>query len=342
MEIVAIISLVVAAIAVIWAVRQPAKTQNAASSPPDNAALAQHIAAEVKTQVSEAATTALNANNETFLALADEKMKNLQAPLDTQMKKLGSEIEKLEASNKTRKGAVDQLMTSLGTQISELHTTTNTLSTALRSPTYRGSWGEQQLRNVIEMAGMVQYCDFEEQAHGENREGNVVRPDVRVRLPNGAHLAIDAKTPYEHYALAQEATDQETVDLELKKHAADLKSHVDALASKKYWEHNDGPAPEYVILFVPGETFLADAARARPQLLEEAMKKNAQNQVKKMKELEEWKNLWKKKIIQSYKYIFSHFPKNIGRMEEARQKISQDLKKLWKYWKNGRSSGKRK
>ncbi|MDG2211757.1 MAG: DNA recombination protein RmuC [Acidimicrobiales bacterium] len=273
MEIVAIISLVVAVIAVVWAVRQPAKTENAASSPPDNAALAQHIAAEVKTQVSEAATTALNANNETFLALADEKMKNLQAPLDTQMKKLGTEIEKLEASNKTRKGAVDQLMTSLGTQISELHTTTNTLSTALRSPTYRGSWGEQQLRNVIEMAGMVQYCDFEEQAHGENREGNVVRPDVRVRLPNGAHLAIDAKTPYEHYALAQEATDQETVDLEFKKHAADLKSHVDALASKKYWEHNDGPAPEYVILFVPGESFLADAARARPQLLEEAMKK---------------------------------------------------------------------
>ena len=78
MEIVAIISLVVAAIAVIWAVRQPAKTQNAASNPPDNTALAQHIAAEVKTQVSEAATTALNANNETFLALADEKMKNLQ------------------------------------------------------------------------------------------------------------------------------------------------------------------------------------------------------------------------------------------------------------------------
>ncbi len=270
MEIITVTALLVALAAVAWALRQ---SSNPATPPLDNTALAQHIGAEVKAQMSEVATAALEANNKQFLTLADQKMQGLQAPFDAEMKKLAEEVGRLEESNKTRKGAVDELMKQMGTKITELNTSTVTLSEALRSPTYRGSWGEQQLRNVIEMAGMTPYCDFEEQTGGENREGNRVRPDVRVRLPNGAHLAIDAKTPFDAYARAQEATDPAVVELELKAHAKALKSHVDDLASKKYWEHNDGPAPEYVILFVPGESFLADAARARPELLAEAMNK---------------------------------------------------------------------
>ena len=216
MEIITVFALLVALVAVVWALRQSV----APSSPPlDNAALAQHIGAEVKAQMSEVATAALEANNKQFLTLADQKMQGLQAPFDAEMKKLAEEVGRLEESNKTRKGAVDELMKQMGTKITELNTSTVTLSEALRSPTYRGSWGEQQLRNVIEMAGMTPYCDFEEQTGGENREGNRVRPDVRVRLPNGAHLAIDAKTPFDAYARAQEATDPAVVELELKAHA---------------------------------------------------------------------------------------------------------------------------
>jgi DNA recombination protein RmuC len=182
-------------------------------------------------------------------------------------------VASLQKAHDTQKGSVDQLTSQMGAQISALNASTTTLAEALRSPTYRGSWGEQQLRNVIEMAGMTRYCDFDEQTAGENRAGTGVRPDVRVRLPNGAHLAIDAKTPFDAYQRAQEATDPAEVERELSLHATALKKHVDDLASKKYWEHNDGPAPEYVVLFVPGESFLADAARARPDLLQEAMRK---------------------------------------------------------------------
>jgi DNA recombination protein RmuC len=120
---------------------------------------------------------------------------------------------------------------------------------------------------------MVPYCDYEEQATGENREGAGGRPDVRVRMPNGAHLAVDAKVPLSAYLDAQAATDAVDVDRHMARHAAALRAHVNALASKKYWEQNEGPAPEFVVLFVPGESFLADALRSDVSLLQDAMEK---------------------------------------------------------------------
>ena len=120
---------------------------------------------------------------------------------------------------------------------------------------------------------MTPYCDYEEQPTGENRSGKTGRPDVRVRLPNGAHLAVDAKVPLDAYLEAQEASDQSEIENHLSRHASALRSHVNALAGRKYWEQNDGPAPEFVVLFVPGESFLADALRVDVSLLQDAMEK---------------------------------------------------------------------
>jgi len=279
--VVALIAVFVAVGAMVWAARRtPRPPTDLADAEPDSSGLAQQVAVALDAQMRKVATQALTDNNEQFLTLATERFntvteqtKGLLQPVTSQMKQLGETVAELRKAHDAEKGAVDQMVTQMGTQINQLNNSTVSLAEALRSPTYRGSWGENQLRNVIEMAGMTRYCDFDEQSSGENREGAGGRPDVRVRLPNGAHLAVDAKTPFDAYWRAQQATDPEEVERELVLHAAALKKHVDDLASKRYWEQNEGPAPEYVILFVPGESFLADAARARPDLLEEAMRK---------------------------------------------------------------------
>ncbi len=276
MELVAVISLAVALAAVAWALR---RTRQGGEEPTvDGAALAQMIGSEVKAQVGEVATSALRANNEQFLALATERMNAVQEqtrglldPFSEQMKQLGKTVGDLRSAHEQEKGAVEKLTGEMGRQITELASTTLTLSEALRSPTARGAWGENQLRNVIELSGMAPYCDYDEQATGETREGARGRPDVMVRLPNGAHLAVDSKVPLDAYLDAQAAADPTEAEGHLARHAAALRSHVKQLAGKRYWEQNEGPAPEFVVLFVPGESFLSDALRSDGSLLQEAM-----------------------------------------------------------------------
>ena len=279
---VAVFSVLVAVVTVVWAVRRPAPVPAVdpveAPSAIDPAALAQLVGAEVQARMAEAASTALAQNNEQFLALATERMgavqeqtKGLLDPFAEQMKKLDDTVGKLRTAHEQDKGAVTTMTEQLGRRVAALQAETTTLSEALRSRTARGVWGENQLRNVIELSGMEPYCDFTEQTSGENREGAGVRPDVKVRLPNGAHLFVDAKVPLDAYLRAQEATEQAAVDAELRAHAKALKDHVKDLARKKYWEADDQPSPEFVVLFVPGESFLADALRVEPALLQESM-----------------------------------------------------------------------
>jgi len=279
---VAVFSVLVAVVTVVWAVRRPAPVPAVdpveAPSAIDPAALAQLVGAEVQARMAEAASTALAQNNEQFLALATERMgavqeqtKGLLDPFAEQMKKLDDTVGKLRTAHEQDKGAVSTMTEQLGRRVAALQAETTTLSEALRSRTARGVWGENQLRNVIELSGMEPYCDFTEQTSGENREGAGVRPDVKVRLPNGAHLFVDAKVPLDAYLRAQEATEQAAVDAELRAHAKALKDHVKDLARKKYWEVDDQPSPEFVVLFVPGESFLADALRVEPALLQESM-----------------------------------------------------------------------
>ena len=231
--IIAVVAVIVAVVAVVWAVR-------GVSAPPavesegegESASLAQQVAVALDAQLRKVAAEALTDNNEQFLTLATERFntvteqtKGLLQPVTSQMKQLGETVAELRKAHDAEKGAVDQMVVQMGSQINQLNHSTVSLAEALRSPTYRGAWGDNQLRNIIEMAGMTRYCDFDEQTSGENREGAAGRPDVRVRLPNGAHLAVDAKTPFDAYWRAQQATEPEEIERELVLHAAALKKH---------------------------------------------------------------------------------------------------------------------
>ncbi len=145
---------------------------------------------------------------------------------------------------------------------------TDQLVTALRAPQIRGRWGEMQLERVVELAGMTRHCDFDTQVVGDG-----VRPDLVVRLAGGRSIVVDAKVPLVAFLDAAAETDPETVDRHLERHARHLRTHVDALADKKYWRAFD-PSPEFVVLFVPGDPFL-DAALTRDRgLLEHAFTRN--------------------------------------------------------------------
>jgi DNA recombination protein RmuC len=149
---------------------------------------------------------------------------------------------------------------------------TTTLSTALRKPQVRGRWGELHLRRVVELAGLVDRCDFAEQVTAA-RDDSVVRPDLVVNLSGGKHVVVDAKVPLDAFLDAcavdpVEGTDAER-DAHLRRHARQLRQHVDALAAKAYWRALPS-TPEFVVLFVPGESFLSAALEAEPTLLEYA------------------------------------------------------------------------
>jgi len=136
----------------------------------------------------------------------------------------------------------------------------------LRSNTYAGNWGELQLRRVAEMADMLSYCDFSEQeGSGSNR------PDMIVRLPGGRRIAVDAKTPIQSYRAAVETNDETAKAEHLKEHARKVRGHVESLGMKSYWEALQ-PAPEFVVLFLPGDHLLAAALQADPEIMDKALK----------------------------------------------------------------------
>ncbi len=205
---------------------------------------------------------------ESLIQLADQVLEKTLQPVTGLMKTLEEGVGKLRESHDAAKKA----STDLDTRVKELQDKTLRLSESLRSSTYRGSWGENQLRNVIELAHMTEYCDFQEQSSGEGSGRGI--PDVSVRLPDGAKIAIDAKAPFAAYERAQEALaagDQDEVDHQLAAHAQALKDQVTELSLRDYAKEF---GPDHVVLFLPGESLLADAARADPTLLSYAMGKH--------------------------------------------------------------------
>jgi DNA recombination protein RmuC len=230
---------------------------------------------------------ALQRNTEQFLTLADTRLKEAQEaargdlaqrqqaithllqPLQETLSKYEQGLRQLELERKGAYATLAEQVRQLGSSNEKLRQETGNLVTALRSPQTRGRWGELQLRRVVEMAGMLAHCDFEEQVSVDTPDGRL-RPDVVVKLPGGAQVVVDAKVPLEAFLRSVDASDEETRKIELVAHARQLRTHVDQLAKREYWNQFD-PSPEFVVAFVPGDPLLAAAFEHDPALIEHAM-----------------------------------------------------------------------
>ena len=268
-----------------------AETKNAEAE--KNLAAQQVLLEEAKTKLSDTfkslAAEALAGNNAGFLTLAEEKFKALkeEASADLEQRKTSieamlqpltqtlttyqKETKELEDKRLREVSAVGEQLQQLATGQLKLQTETAKLVNALRSPQVRGRWGEIALRKTAELAGMSPHCDFIEQ-ESVNTETGRLRPDMVVKLPAGREVVVDSKVSLAGYLEALEAkTDEEREDA-LARHAAQVKQHVNKLASKDYWEQFKS-APEFVVLFIPNDSFLAAAAEKDPGLVEYALGK---------------------------------------------------------------------
>lgn len=230
---------------------------------------------------------ALRSNNQSFLDLAretfgklhqqsaDELGKRQQAidalvkPLQDSLEKVDGKIAEIEKTRAAAYGQLSEQLKTLGTAQTQLQAEAAKLSTALRSTTTAGTWGELQLRRVVELAGMTAYCDFAEQESATDASGRL-RADLVVRLPGGQRIVIDAKAPNDAYREAANASDEVVRTAKLAEHAAKVRGHIDALGAKNYWEQFQ-PSPEFVVLFLPGDQFLAGALQADATLIDRAI-----------------------------------------------------------------------
>lgn len=225
---------------------------------------------------------ALEKSNSSFLQLAKETLGKFQEKAKGDLEKRQESIEHvlkpvqeslgrldkgMQAIEKERQGEQESLKAQLRMMTEsekELRKETATLVKALRAPIVRGRWGEMQLKRVVELAGMVNHCDFYEQ---ETRESGLVRPDVIVKLPGDKQVIVDAKTPCEAYLEAIQAEDQGVKEDKFRHHARQVRQHVMALGKKAYWQSFQ-PTPEFVILFIPSDNFFSSALEYDPSLIE--------------------------------------------------------------------------
>jgi DNA recombination protein RmuC len=251
----------------------------------EKVALLQRAETTLRDAFASLSAEALRQNNQSFLALAQTKLGEFQqsasSDLERRQQAVGDLVRpiqeslarvdgKLQEVEKERvasyAGLVEQVRAMAQTQ-QALHAETGNLVQALRAPQVRGRWGEIQLRRVVEMAGMLDYCDFEEQASVEGDDGRL-RPDLVVRLPGGKTVVVDAKAPLAAYLDAVDGTmDDGARELLLKDHARQVREHMIGLGSKAYWNQFQ-PAPDFVVMFLPGETFFSAACQHDPSLIE--------------------------------------------------------------------------
>jgi DNA recombination protein RmuC len=195
-------------------------------------------------------------------------VERLIEPITKGLDKVERETRELEKARGEAYGALSQQLQSLASTQERLRTETASLVTALRAPAVRGRWGEIQLRRVVEAAGMLPYCDFDEQP-ATVADGRTLRPDLVVRLPGAKSVVVDAKTPLAAYLEALEATDADVQRTHLRTHARQLREHVTKLSAKGYWEQLDS-TPDFIVLFVPADPFFAAALDQDPSLQEDA------------------------------------------------------------------------
>ena len=239
----------------------------------------------LKGEFAELSAKALRANTDDFLKLAEQAFAQLhekssgdlagrQQAIDTLVKPLRESLEKmdgkitdLENRRERAYGQLGQQLETLASASLRLNAETAKLSTALGATRTAGTWGELQLRRVVELAGMTEHCDFtEQQGFDEGR----ARPDLVVHMPGGANVVVDAKAPTEAYREAAAEADPEIRVAKLKAHALKVREHVDELSRKDYWDLLQ-PSPEFVVLFLPGDSFLASAIESDPAIMDRAI-----------------------------------------------------------------------
>jgi DNA recombination protein RmuC len=227
---------------------------------------------------------ALRQNNQSFMDLAKTTLDGYQQgakeeldarrqcidelvkPLKESLQNVDCKIQDLELSRMNAYATLLEQVKSLGAGQLNLHQQTQNLVNALRTPAVRGRWGEIQLKRVVEIAGMLEHCDFVQQESVVGEEGRL-RPDMVVKLPGGKNVVVDSKAPLQAYLEALEAPDDETKTALLKEHARHIRVHIAKLASKAYWDQFSA-SPEFVVLFLPGEPFFSAALEHDPTLIE--------------------------------------------------------------------------
>lgn len=233
---------------------------------------------------------ALQSNNHSFLETAKssldkilsetkgeldkrhEAMGGLITPLKDSLKRYEAQIKAMEEGRQHAYGELTQRLKSLSSSQEELQKETGNLVNALRAPQVRGRWGELTLRRVVEMAGMSQYCDYQEQVSVESETGRL-RPDMVVTLPSNRVLVVDAKVSLAAYLDSEEATNETDRKECLTRHASQLRVHMQQLSAKSYWSQFDD-TPEFVVMFIPGESFFSAALEHDRTLIEDGMSKN--------------------------------------------------------------------
>jgi DNA recombination protein RmuC len=242
--------------------------------------------AQMRAAIESASRVALDANSETFLKLAREVFGRDQAsaqatlkereiaiaqllePIKESLRKQEEQAQSIVREHRESAGKITGQIESLVNVQALLQRETRNLSTALRRPEVRGRWGEITLRRVVELAGLSEHCDFEEQVQVG---GGAQRPDLVVHMPESRHIVVDAKTPLDAYLDSVEAPDEETRRAALRRHAAQVEQRVRELGQKNYWEQFEH-SPEFAVLFLPGDQFLSAAVAENPELIESALK----------------------------------------------------------------------
>ncbi len=251
----------------------------------DNLALLKNARENLIESFQALSSEALKSNNQAFLELAQTTLEKYQqgargelemrqkainhlvVPLQESLQKVNEQIRTIEKERVGAYASLSEQIKSLAAAQVQLQGETAGLVKALRAPAVRGRWGEVQLRRVVEVAGMLEYCDFVEQHSTNTDERGMMRPDMIIRLPGGRNVVIDSKAPLQAYLEAVEAADEQQKIQHLKDHARQVKNHISSLGSKSYWEQFE-PTPEFAVLFLPGESFFSAALEHQPQLIE--------------------------------------------------------------------------